>query len=345
MEDPFPPTQDGEEKRTSLAFVDSSTSGAFFDNFDDEIEPLMSSTMSSLDTPPFGGALMACLPRLDCAKPYFDIDTSDVRGRMWSLMSPASLKALLKFDWARRDRAAVTVLALSSPLLAAIAARGPDAWGPLWIALTAVFTIGAASNIVGWDIASNGVGVLSKTPVLAGWNIGVNGGPGGVATKPPVNFIKEEVYNGDLTKLTGALTLVAFFAMATPLLLAGLARLWKITHVRSAADAEFDVEGGAKESGATSMTLMVLVCLYGYSFVFLVFGCLFALVPIRGACSISLGIACLLATASISKELWPVVTAHTGSSAAPRGKAPFFAAALATSNAVLYLTVKLFYFA
>ena len=248
MEDPFPSTQDGEEKRTSLAFVDSSTSGAFFDNFDDEIEPLMSSTMSSLDTPPFGGALMACLPRLDCAKPYFDIDTSDVRGRMWSLMSPASLKALLKFDWARRDRAAVTVLALSSPLLAAIAARGPDAWGPLWIALTAVFTIGAASNIVGWDIASNGVGVLSKTPVLAGWNIGVNGGPGGVATKPPVNFIKEEVYNGDVRKLTGALTLVAFFAMATPLLLAGLARLWKITHVRSAADAEFDVEGGAKES-------------------------------------------------------------------------------------------------
>ena len=120
--------------------------------------------------------------------------------------------------------------------------------------------------------------------------------------------------------------------MATPLLLAGLARLWKITHVRSAADAEFDVEGGAKESGRRS-------------FGFLVCGCLFALVPIRGACSISLGIACLLATASISKELWPVVTAHTGSSAAPRGKAPFFAAALATSNAVLYLTVKLFYFA
>ena len=77
--------------------------------------------------------------------------------------------------------------------------KKPDAYGPFWIAATLVFMIGVCSNVAGWLNVSPKTSVEQATAAVA-------------------------AYDGDVTKLTGALTLVAFFAIAMPVGMWGLAR-------------------------------------------------------------------------------------------------------------------------
>lgn len=253
--------------------------------------------------------VMACLPQMGCLQQLFDVDTADVRDRVLKVVHPEELKGLLKFPPSNTVR--------SSSFLSLVVKK-PDAYGPFWIAATLVFMIGVCSNVAGWLNVSPKTSVEQATAAVS-------------------------AYDGDVTKLTGALTLVAFFAIAIPVGMWGLARAWGVTHLAGSSAAP-DIEAAVAGGGDRTLTIMTFVCLYGYSLIFLLAACIVMALPVLGMGWLGILGGFALWTATVVHEVWPAIAAITGTEANPPGKAPMYCGLVAAANAVFCLTIKLFYF-
>ena len=288
----------------SPAVKNSAELEAFLDDDDDDDIAETAELISEKRAPAAPSGWMSCLSCLPRVEQYFNVDTNDVRDRVMKIANPLELKDLLKYPPSSTVREGSFLSLIIS---------NPDLYGPFWIAATLVFTIGVCSNVATW---------LAKPSV------------------PKAEFevaaAAAAAYDGDVTKLTGALTLVAIFAIGAPLALFALARFWGVAHLPGTAD----VESGLNQP----LTAMTFVCLYGYSLIFLNVACVVMALPVFGFGWLGIAAGFLGCTASVVHELWPVVATITATNAFPVGKAPIYAGVIAAVNAVFCFTIKVFYF-
>jgi hypothetical protein len=86
--------------------------------------------------------------RLDTYQMYFDVDTSDVAGRLKAALLFFHLPDYFRVDTLGDARNVVASETDTSNQETPILRKGPDLYGPLWIACTLVFTLAVTSNML-----------------------------------------------------------------------------------------------------------------------------------------------------------------------------------------------------
>ncbi len=163
--------------------------------------PTLSSSFLS-----FAGCLN-CI-RLDTYQIYFDVDTSDVAGRLKAALLFFHLPDYFRVDTLGDVRNVVTSSSEetnndSSHQETPILRKGPDLYGPLWIACTLVFTLAVTSNMLlyfdHWKQFTT-----KHTPSTTN------------TTDPSSTAEDFQAMEYDLTHLIHALSVVATFAFGLP---------------------------------------------------------------------------------------------------------------------------------
>lgn len=159
------------------------------------------------------GGWLACV-RMDTYQVYFDVDTADILGRLKAALLFFHLPDYFRVDTLgdarnvnnpeNNDESSNNNNANETPILA----KGPDLYGPLWIACTLVFTLAVTSNmLLYFDHWRN----FSKQSTPSS-----GGGSSNSTEYAPSVQTDMQAMEYDLTHLIHALSVVATFSVGLP---------------------------------------------------------------------------------------------------------------------------------